>query len=279
MQPLTKMLAGAATLGLIAVLAACNTAPGSASGDSGGEGDSINIGVKFDQPGLGLKEPTGNTGFDVEVARYIANELGYGNVEFVEAPSAQRETMIQGGQVDLILATYSITDARAERVTFAGPYFIAGQDLLVQVDSDISGPEALNGKRLCSVTGSTPARQIREEHSRDVELQEYDTYFKCVAALNSGAVDAVTTDNVILAGYAAQPQYAGKLRVVGHPFTTERYGIGLRKGDIELCTRVNEALTKMIDSGEWQRALDETVGLSGFTPDPALNPPAPDPCT
>lgn len=282
MQRLSKMLTGAATLGLMATLAACNTTPGTtpaAPGGQGGEGGSVKIGVKFDQPGLGLKEATGNTGFDVEVGRYVANELGYDNVEFVEAPSAQRETMIQGGQVDMIVATYSITPARAEKVSFAGPYFIAGQDLLVKVDSDITGPDAMNGKRLCSVTGSTPARKIKDEYSKEVQLQEYDTYSKCVEALNSGAVDAVTTDNVILAGYAAQPQYAGKLKVVGEPFSTERYGIGLRKGDTELCTKVNEALTKMVDSGEWQRALDKTVGPSGFVPDPALNPPTPDPCS
>jgi glutamate transport system substrate-binding protein len=275
------MLAGVAVLGLTATLAACNTTPGSTPAGPGGqqEGGTVKIGVKFDQPGLGLKEASGNTGFDVEVARYVANELGYNNVEFVEAPSAQRETMIQGGQVDMIFATYSITPARAEKVSFGGPYFIAGQDLLVKVDSDITGPDAMNGKRLCSVTGSTPARKIKDDYSKDVQLQEYDTYSKCVEALNSGAVDAVTTDNVILAGYAAQPQYAGKLKVVGEPFSTERYGIGMKKGDVERCTKVNEALTKMVDSGEWQRALDKTVGPSGFVADPAVNPPTPDPCT
>lgn len=281
MQPLTKMFAGAAALGLMATLAACNTSPGStpaAPGGAGGEGGTVKIGVKFDQPGLGLKEATGNTGFDVEVAQYVANELGYSGVEFVETPSAQRETMIQGGQVEMIFATYSITDARKEKVSFAGPYFIAGQDLLVKVDSDITGPDAMNGKRLCSVTGSTPAKKIKDDYSSEVQLQEYDTYSKCVEALNSGAVDAVTTDNVILAGYAAQPQYAGKLKVVGQPFTTERYGVGLEKGNVELCTRVNEALTKMIESGEWQKALDKTVGPSGFQPDQSQNPPTPDAC-
>lgn len=282
MQTLTKILAGAATLGMMATLAACNTSPGStpaAPGGTGGSGGSIKIGVKFDQPGLGLKEATGNTGFDVEVANYVAKELGYGSVEFIETPSAQRETMIQGGQVDLIFATYSITDARKEKVSFAGPYFVAGQDLLVKTDSDIAGPEAMNGKKLCSVTGSTPAKKIKDQYSEQVQLQEYDTYSKCVEALNSGAVDAVTTDNVILAGYAAQPQYAGKLKVVGKPFTTELYGVGLKKGDVELCEKVNTALTKMVDSGEWQKALDKTVGPSGFQPDAAQNPPKPAACS
>jgi glutamate transport system substrate-binding protein len=281
MHPLTRMFAGAAALGLMASLTACNTTPGAtpaAPGAAGGAGGTVKVGVKFDQPGLGLKEATGNTGFDVEVARYVANELGYNDVEFIETPSAQRETMIQGGQVDMIFATYSITDARKEKVSFAGPYFIAGQDLLVKTDSDITGPDAMNGKRLCSVTGSTPAKKIKDEFSEEVQLQEYDTYSKCVEALNSGAVDAVTTDNVILAGYAAQPQYAGKLKVVGKPFTTERYGVGLTKGNVELCNQVNTALTRMVETGEWKNALDKTVGASGFEPDQAQNPPAPAPC-
>lgn len=282
MKAKSKIFAGIAAIGLLATMSACNTTPGAtpaAPGASGDAGGSVNVGIKFDQPGLGLKEASGYTGFDVEVANYVAKELGYGSVNFVETPSAQRETMIQGGQVEMIFATYSITDARKEKVSFAGPYFIAGQDLLVREDSDITGPDTMNGKKLCSVTGSTPAKRIKDEHSADVELQEYDTYSKCVEALNSGAVDAVTTDNVILAGYAAQPQYAGKLKVVGQPFSTENYGVGIKKGDVELCEKINTALTKMVDSGEWQKALDKTVGASGFTPDAATNPPKPATCS
>ena len=120
----------------------------------------------------------------------------------------------------LIFATYSITDARKEKVSFAGPYFIAGQDLLVRSDNtDITGPDSMDGKKLCSVTGSTPAEKIKEEYATTVKLFEQDTYSKCVEALVGGTVDAVTTDNVILAGFAAQPQYAGKLKVVGKPFS------------------------------------------------------------
>lgn len=282
MKPKSKIFAGVAAIGLLATMSACNTTPGAtpaAPGASGGGGGSVNIGIKYDQPGLGLKEASGYTGFDVEVANYVAKELGYSSVNFIETPSAQRETMIQGEQVEMIFATYSITDARKEKVSFAGPYFIAGQDLLVRNDSDITGPDTMNGKKLCSVTGSTPAKRIKDEHSKDVELQEYDTYSKCVEALDSGAVDAVTTDNVILAGYASQPQYSGKIKVVGQPFSTEKYGVGIKKGDVELCNKVNAALTKMVDSGEWKKALDKTVGPSGFTPDAATNPPKPDACS
>ena len=252
---------------------------GSAAGGGGATGN-ITIGIKFDQPGLGLKEGAGYTGFDVEVAKYVAKELGYNESQIVwkESPSAQRETLIEGGQVQLIFATYSITDTRKQKISFAGPYFIAGQDILVKSDSTIKGPADLAGKKLCSVTGSTPAKNIKDKYAQTVDLIEQDTYSKCVTALAAGTLDAVTTDNVILAGYAAQSQYAGKLKVIGAPFSTERYGVGLKKGDTALCTKVNTALAKMQSSGEWQKALDKTVGPSGFKPS-GDNPPKTDACS
>lgn len=271
--------AGAAALAL--ALTGCSTGGSATPGAPAAGGDSITIGIKFDQPGLGLQEGNSFTGFDVEVAKYVAGKLGYtgDKVKFVESKSAQRETMIQADQVDLIFATYSITDARKEKVSFAGPYFIAGQDLLIRADdTSITGPETLAGKKLCSVVGSTPAQNVKKNYPQ-VDLIEQDTYSKCVSALASNTVDALTTDNVILAGYAAQPQYAGKLKVVGKPFSTERYGVGLKKGDTATCEKVNAALTEMVSSGEWQKALDKTVGASGFKPDTSTNPPKFDACS
>jgi glutamate transport system substrate-binding protein len=271
-----KTLAMAAASALVLSMASCG------GGDAGSTaGDTITIGIKYDQPGLGQKVGEDFKGLDVDVARYVAKDLGFegDKVIFKETPSAQRETAIQGGQVALIFATYSITDERKKKVSFAGPYFIAGQDLLVSADNtDITGPEAMNGKTLCSVTGSTPAEKIKKEYSTTVKLFEQDTYSKCVEALVGGTVDAVTTDNVILAGFAAQPQYAGKLKVVGKPFTTERYGVGLKLGDTELCNKVNTAIEKMISDGSWQKAVDDNVGPSGFKVDTSTNPPKPDPC-
>mgnify|MGYP000884874242 FL=1 len=258
-------------------LSAC--ASGSAAGGDPGSGGKVVIGIKFDQPGLGLKEGDTYTGFDVEVARYVAKDLGYTDVEFKETPSAQRETMLQSDQVKMIFATYSITDDRKKKVSFAGPYFIAGQDLLVAAgNSDITGPDSLNGKKLCSVKGSTSAKKIQDNFANQVQLKEYDTYSKCVEALASGAVDAVTTDNVILAGFAAQSQYAGKFKVVGKTFSEERYGVGINQGDTKLCTAINAALEKMVSDGSWQKALDDTVGKSGFQVDTSVNPPKPDAC-
>lgn len=278
MQIRSKIVALGAIGALALTMAACGG--GGGAGSATGEG-TITIGIKYDQPGLGQKEGETFKGFDVDVAKYVAKELGYeeNEIEFKETPSAQLETAIQGGQVALIFATYSITDARKEKVSFGGPYFIAGQDLLVAADNtDITGPDTMNGKTLCSVTGSTPAEKIKKEYATSVELFEQDTYSKCVEALVGGTVDAVTTDNVILAGFAAQPQYAGKLKVVGKPFSTEKYGVGLKKGDTELCGKVNAALEKMVADGAWQKAVDDNVGASGFKVDTATNPPKPDAC-
>lgn len=270
------LLAAACSIAVATTLTAC--AGTSAAGGPPGSGGNVVIGIKFDQPGLGLKEGDTYTGFDVEVANYVAKALGYTSVEFKESPSAQRETLIESDQVKMIFATYSITDARKERISFAGPYFIAGQDLLVAAtNTDITGPESLNGKKLCSVTGSTSAQKVHDNYADTVQLQELDTYSKCVEALNAGTIDAVTTDDVILAGFASQQQYAGKLKVVGSPFSEERYGVGIKKGDTALCTAVNNALAEMVSSGAWKAALDKTVGAAGFTP-AAVNPPAADAC-
>ncbi|MDZ4269579.1 MAG: glutamate ABC transporter substrate-binding protein [Mycobacterium sp.] len=262
--PMSKRVIGALALAVALPLAA--TACGGGDGGGGG-GDSIVIGTKFDQPGLGMKNPDGTmSGFDVDVATYVAGELGYApdKIEWKEAPSAQRENLIQNGQVSFIAATYSITDSRKEKVDFAGPYLITGQSLLVRSDSnDITGASSLeNNKILCSVSGSTPAQKIKDEYP-GVQLQQYDTYSACIEALKNGAVDAVTTDEVILAGYAAQSP--GAFKIVGEPFSEERYGIGLKKDDTEMRTKINDALKKMEDSGAWKEAFDKNLGPAGIT--------------
>ena len=272
-----RLGAVAATAVVALGLAAC----GGGGGNGAGGGGAFKVGIKFDQPGLGLKEDSDYKGFDVDVAKYVAKELGHkeGDITFVQAPSAQRETLIKTGQVNMVVATYSITDKRKAEVSFAGPYFIAGQDLLVRADETaITGPETLAGKKLCSVKGSTSAQKVKDKYP-GVQLQEFGTYSECVAALVSKGVDALTTDNTILAGYAAQPQYKDKLKVVGKTFSEERYGIGIKKGDKATCEKINAALKKMVDDGSWQKAVDANLGPAGFKVDTAVNPPKADPCT
>jgi glutamate transport system substrate-binding protein len=277
-----RRITAAAAAAVVALgLAACGDDGGTADSGSGDGGGAFKVGIKFDQPGLGLKEGSDYTGFDVDVATYVAKELGHaeGDIQWVQAPSAQRETLISTGQVDMVVATYSITDARKEKVSFAGPYFIAGQDLLVRADeSAVTGPETLTGKKLCSVKGSTSAQKVKDTYP-GVQLQEFGTYSECVAALVSKGVDALTTDNTILAGYASQEQYKGKLKVVGKTFTEERYGIGIKKGDTATCEKINTAIQKMVDDGAWQKAVDDNLGPAGFKVDTATNPPKADACS
>ena len=256
-------------------------ASGESSQSSGGAEGTIRIGIKFDQPGLGFKDGNDYTGFDVDVAKYVAGSLGYGEdqIEFVQSPSAQRENLLSTGQVDMIFATYSITDKRKEVVGFAGPYFVAGQDLLVAADDDsISGPEDLEGKNLCSVTGSTSAQRIKDEYANGTNLLEQPGYAECVTALTAGTVDAVTTDDIILAGLAAVPANKGKVKVVGNPFSEENYGVGIPKGS-DQCEAINTAITTMIDDGTWEKLLTANVGASGYTANADLNPPTPAACS
>ena len=243
-------------LALVLLLAGCGSAE-----------KTITIGTKFDQPGLAVKKPDGSmAGFDVDVATYVADKLGFSpdDIDWKEAPSGQRETLIQNGQVDYIVATYSITDQRKQKVSFAGPYLQTGQSLLVRADeTEITGPESLeNAKRLCSVSGSTPAQRIKDKYP-GVQLQQYDTYSACVEALRNGAIDAVSTDEVILAGFAAQ--YPGTFRIIGEPFSTEYYGIGLRLGDVELLDKINAAIVEMQQDGSWKAAFDRNLGPAGIS--------------
>ncbi|SLF29683.1 glutamate binding periplasmic protein [Mycobacteroides abscessus subsp. bolletii] len=242
---------------------------------SSSDGESIRIGIKYDQPGLGYQDGRDYTGFDTDVARYVAKELGYSEdqIEWVEAPSANRENMLVNGQVDMIFATYSISESRLKTVDFAGPYFYAGQDLLVQQENtDITGPDSLAGKNLCSVTGSTSAKKIQDKYSSTVQLVQQNSYSDCVVALNAGMVDAVTTDDIILAGLGATRANQGELKLVGNTFTEERYGIGLPKGS-DQCSDINAAINKMVETGAWEEAVEKNVGASGYVYNAELNPP------
>lgn len=266
----------AAILGTVAVSASLLAACGdSAGGDSDGllgaiESGNVTLGTKFDQPGLGLREPDGSmTGLDIDVATYVVNSIAAENgweeptIDWRETPSAQRETLIQNGEVDLIAATYSINPGRSESVNFGGPYLLTHQALLVQEsNSEISGLDDLDGKILCSVTGSTPAQKVKEALP-SVQLQEYDTYSSCTEALRQGNVDALTTDATILNGYSAQSP--GNFRVVeleqdGEPFTNEYYGIGLAKDDTEGTDAINTALEAMFDDGSYDQFISDNLG-------------------
>jgi glutamate transport system substrate-binding protein len=235
------------------------------------EAGTITIGTKFDQPLFGLMGPSGvPEGFDVEIGKIIAAELGISedNIEWKEAVSANREPFIENGEVDIVIATYTINDKRKEVVSFAGPYYMAGQSILVLADNDdIESEEDLVGQPVCSVTGSTPAAKLAEIGAEPVLT---DTYSNCLEPLRNGQVVAVSTDNVILAGLAAQNE--GEFKVVGEPFTEEPYGIGLALDDTEFRMWINDVLEKAYEDGRYEEAWNSTAG----TVLPFVEPPAPD---
>ncbi|WP_369249626.1 glutamate ABC transporter substrate-binding protein [Streptomyces sp. R41] len=270
---LRKVTAFAATALVLSLTAtACGGDDNKDSGSSSSGGGKIKVGIKFDQPGLGLKEPNGSySGFDVDVATYVAKQLGYkpDQIEFVETKSADRENALARGDVKFIAATYSITDERKQKVDFAGPYLLAHQDLLVKANSDISKATDLNGKKLCSVTGSTSAQNIHDTIAPKANLREYSGYSECIAGLQSGAVDAVTTDDSILAGFAAQDKYKGQFKLAGLKLSNENYGVGVKKGDTATVNKINSALEKMVSDGSWQKAVDKNFGPANYKNEPA----------
>ena len=232
------------------------------------------VGTKFDQPLFGLKNPTTGDveGFDVEIAKIIGEAIfgegGGDKVEFIESVSKNREPFIQEGKVDIVVATYTINDERKKVVDFAGPYYEAGQDIMVMADNDeISGVDDLNGRKVCTAQGSTSLTNL-EEQAPEADLSiTFDTYSKCAEALSDGRVEAVSTDNVILLGLIDAS--GGEFKLVGEPFTEEPYGIGLKKGDDEFRTFINDLLEEIFEDGRWAEAWDKTAGtVAEETPEP-----------
>ncbi|GAA4104437.1 glutamate ABC transporter substrate-binding protein [Actinomadura miaoliensis] len=225
---------------------------------------SLTIGVKADQPHLGLRRPDGRyEGFDVDVATYLAGRLGVPpeRIRFRTTPSSVREQALRDGTVDMIVATYSITAPRKTQVTFAGPYYVPHQDTLVRADdTTIRGVRDLKGKRLCQVTGSNSWRRVTEERKIDADLVRVDTYSQCMDLLDASRVDAVSTDDLILAGFAA----GRSGRIINAPFTDEKYGVGLHKGDLAGCEALNRAITRMYQDGTAARLLTKWFGESGL---------------
>ena len=228
----------------------------------------ITIGTKFDQPLFGLANPDGvPEGFDAEIGKLVAAKLGIeaDKITWVETVSANREPFIQNGQVDLVIATYTINDDRKKVVSFAGPYYTAGQDLLV-LDGNPEGIESaddLAGKKVCTVSGSTSEKNVAEYTT---DILATDTYSNCLEPLRTGAVSAVTTDNVILAGLADQNE--GEFEVVGETFTEEPYGIGLALDDTDFRMFVNDTLQEAEDDGTWDELWEKTAGKVLDTPTP-----------
>ncbi|WP_235736863.1 glutamate ABC transporter substrate-binding protein [Nocardioides alcanivorans] len=286
---LKRARAALACVALLATVAACGDA---GSDDSGREVDAdtdaaselpegsrmaeirdsgkVVVGVKFDQPGLGFKSATADrpSGFDIEIAKILVSKLGFNpdgsDVVWEETVSDNREPFLESGKVDLVLASYSITDDRRKVVGQTGPYMVTGQQLLVKSDSAVESIADLKGKEVCSVTGSTSIDRINAEGAKGVG---FDSYSECVQKVLDGTVEGMSTDGSILAGYAAENE--GELKVVGEPFSEELIGVGYSQDHPEMCEWINSVLESSFEDGSWAEAFELTLGPSGVeTPDP-----------
>jgi glutamate transport system substrate-binding protein len=236
--------------------------------DGGGGGGSILdqptlvVGVRPDLPLIGRQLPGGGfEGLDVDVARYVADHLG-ARIELVATRAADREPMLLAGEVDLVFAIFSITQDRKTRVGFAGPYFVSYQDLLVRdSETGIAGVRDLAGRNLCAVSGSNVPDRVVEERGVPATLVPADGYDECMAMLRDGTVDALATNDVILAGLAhGRPG----VRLVGARYSQERTGVGMRPGDVAGCEAVNRAITDMYQDGTARRLLEKWFGGTGI---------------
>lgn len=283
-----KRLAAAACLGLLTTgLAACGGGdeeikePDLVEGAS--EGGEMTIGISFDQPGIGTADEASSSdgltigedpeGFDVDTATYVAEALGVSeeDITWVKADPGEREALLEDGKVDMVVSSYTITPDREKVVDFAGPYFEAHQGLLVRRnDEQLTSPEDLDGRTICSVGNTTSYDNLKSEYSKlDLDLEVHDSFSECIEALKDGDVDAVSTDDVILAGFAADPEFKGLFTLLDKRFSDEPYGIAVPKGQAEKVAQINEALKQYIDDGSWEASLKNNLGDSDYEiPDP-----------
>jgi glutamate transport system substrate-binding protein len=234
------------------------------------EAGEITIGVKYDQPGLGFKDASADvpSGFDVEIAKLLVADLGIDPnsdaVTWEETISDNREPYLEAGRVDLVLASYSITDERRQIVGQTGPYLVTGQQVLVAADSDITGIEDLKGEEVCSATGSTSLENVEAAGAIGAPA---DTYSQCAEDVLNGSVEAMSTDGSILLGLAAQNE--GELKVVGEEFSEENIGVGYSLESPEMCEWINGVLEESFENGDWAAAFEATLGGEDVeTPEP-----------
>ncbi|TMR89600.1 transporter substrate-binding domain-containing protein [Nonomuraea basaltis] len=253
-----RVVAVVAALAAAGVVAGCGTGGPESIVDK----DSLVIGVRPDLPSVGFRKSDGTfEGFDVDVARYVAAKLGKDHL-FVPVLAAGREKALVDGPADLVVATYTISQDRKAKVLFAGPYHISYQDILTRSGETIKNVRELKGRKICEVQGSNAAQRVVEEREVAAQVVPFADYKACLTALKGGQVDAVTTNDVILAGLAKQD--GSGLRLNNAQFNEQRTGVGLRKGDVPGCEAVNRAITDMYQDGTAAKLLDKWFGGSGL---------------
>jgi ABC-type amino acid transport substrate-binding protein len=298
-----SLITSAGTLPLAAALAACGSAQGGATSAPSGLASStagpsattapsatafpatsymakivqrgkLIAGVKQDQPLFGLLNPRTNQieGFDVDVVKEIAKALFNvkddpgAKVELRGVTSAQRIPLLQEGALDIVAATMTINDERKQQIDFSDVYYLAGQSLLVKKDSTVTKIQDLDkaDKVISSVTGSTSEQNITK-FAPNAKTLLFAGYAESVTALQQGRADAVSTDDIILAGFLDQDP---NLKMVGGQFTQEPYGLGMAKANAGFTEFVNNELRKMKTDGRWKAIYTKWLGKIGPAPEP-----------
>ena len=276
MQKRSKKMSSVLLAGLFsltALLSACSTtgggttASGNAAGSASSQLDAIKergtlvVGVKYDTKLFGLKDPASGEveGFDIDMAHALAKSIlgDESKVELKEVTSKTRIPMLNNGDIDMVIATMTITDERKKEVDFSDVYFQAGQSLLVKKGSAITGIDDVTADTTVMASkGATSIANI-EEKVPGVKVLQFDNYQDAFNALKAGQGDALTTDDAILYGMAAQDP---NFEVVGEPFSDEPYGIAMKKGETALVEAVNKGLSDMKADGSYNEIYKKWIG-------------------
>lgn len=230
----------------------------------------LTVGGTSTAPLFALKNPTTGQvdGFDADLARMLAKYIiGKPNVHRVQGTAATREALIENGTVNVTIATYTITPARAKLVAFAGPYYDSGDAILVKKsNTTISSVGELNGKSVCTELNSTAAEDLAK-FAPKAKVTLLQTNDECLQGVQQGRFDAYVLDQAILLGDATENT---DVKIVGKPFTQEPYGIGLRRGEPTFKAFINQWIEKIESDGEWAKAWKSTIGtvVPGAPPKP-----------
>ncbi|WP_239457607.1 transporter substrate-binding domain-containing protein [Bifidobacterium pullorum] len=273
-RPVRRLAALALAAAAMTPLAGCAAAPStggapSVAGQPGGP--TIAIGVATDEPGMGLFHDGAYSGFEVDVARYVAGKLGYASKQIIfrQARPSDRAAMLADGTVDMVLAGYAMTDANEAEADFAGPYLTVSQDLLVRASdaTAIRSVADMAGRTACVVVDGAAGAALKTA-APAVRIQERDTYPQCVTALIVGEADAIAADDAILSGLAAAKGH-GYLTLVGDRYGAVDYGIAVKDGDSQLAARLDTALRDMSADGTRARLLAGLQAETGYRTDGA----------
>lgn len=221
------------------------------------------VGVSQDVFSVGYLNPLTNEleGFDIDIAKQVAKAI-FGDekrIQWVSVTSAARIPLLKEGKVDMVVSTFTINAARKQEINFSEIYYMSGQKILVGRDSTAVSLDDLSGQRVCAPRGSTSAKNIVALNPK-AKLVETATYSDCLVLFQLRKADAVSTDDVILAGLAAQDPFS---KVVGKTFSPEPYGIGVAKENVDFTRFVNGVLVDIKANGTWKRIYDRWLGQMG----------------